>query len=73
MKAMEPLSTPPSSPEMQCRVVVFPAPLAPISATISPAPIVRVMPFSARIFPYEYRRSESSRMFAIRHLLPGTP
>ena len=33
------------------RVVVFPAPLLPMSVTISPCSTLMVMPFSASMFP----------------------
>ena len=38
-------------PEIERRVVVFPAPLEPISVTTSPASTVSEMPFSASIAP----------------------
>ena len=38
-------------PDIERRVVVFPAPLEPISVTTSPSPTVSEMPFSASIAP----------------------
>src|SRR5438034_3307008 len=43
-------------------VVDFPAPFAPISATILPSSTLSEMPFSAVICPYRATRSRTSRM-----------
>ena len=40
-----------SSPEMAFRIVVFPAPLAPIKATSCPRPTVSDTPFTAVTLP----------------------
>src|SRR3954447_12000829 len=48
------------SPEMARIVVVLPAPLAPISATISPSATSRLMPCRAWIRPYSRATLESS-------------
>ena len=39
------------SPDIACRVVVLPAPFAPISETSSPSPTLREMPFIAWTAP----------------------
>src|SRR6266540_4799930 len=48
------------SPEMARIVDVFPAPFAPISATISPSSTCRLMPCNASILPYDRCTSVSS-------------
>src|SRR5579863_4841868 len=46
-----------TSPEMVESVVVLPAPLPPIRATISPISTLNEMPLSTSIWPYDTRRS----------------
>src|ERR1700742_5205948 len=46
-----------TSPEMVLSVVVLPAPLPPIRATISPMSTLNEMPFSTSIWPYDTWRS----------------
>src|ERR1700761_6933308 len=49
-------------PEMVLRVVVLPAPLPPIKATISPISTLNEMPLSTSIWPYETCRFSTLSM-----------
>ena len=56
-------------PDIVIRVVLFPAPFAPISATISPALTSSEIPFNASIGPYRVCTASS---LSIRSCLSGT-
>jgi len=51
-----------TSPEIALRVVVFPAPFAPMRATTSPWSTSKAMPWTASIAPYRTTRSRTSSM-----------
>ena len=47
-----------SSPEMVCKVVVLPAPLAPMRVTIFPSGTSKVMPFTASMLDRTFTREQ---------------
>ena len=59
-------------PAMAFSVLLFPAPLGPMSATISPLPTVSETPRTASTCPYATRRSSTSSTGALTSHLRGT-